>query len=150
MNKGTRILWLLPFLMFLFSGSFSCGVGDIGSKSAKPGLAQDPPPLDNRKLVDKNKDKNCPNGTNLNYEGFAEPLLLEHCTSCHSQNLMEADRLGAPEGLDFDSLGGVQTWQARILAVVSGKKAHSFYGTTMDSQDQGSFILWLKCGAPGP
>jgi hypothetical protein len=143
------MLCLSPLLTLLLFVSLGCGVGETGGKSTPPGLRADPAPLDNRKLVDKNRDKNCPNGTNLNYEGFAEPLLLEHCTSCHSQDLVEADRLGTPEGLNFDSLEGVQTWQVRILAVLSGKKIHSFYGNTMDSRDQSSLVLWLNCGAPG-
>ena len=49
----------------------------------------------------------CPPGRPLTYETFGEPFMEQYCVRCHSSELEGADRSGAPEGHDFDSIGGI-------------------------------------------
>lgn len=49
----------------------------------------------------------CPIGSTLTYEGFGKPFAESYCTRCHSSELSGADRNGAPDGHDFDSLEGI-------------------------------------------
>jgi cytochrome c5 len=49
----------------------------------------------------------CPSGSTLTYEGFGQPFVESYCTRCHSSELSGADRNGAPDGHDFDSLEGI-------------------------------------------
>lgn len=41
------------------------------------------------------------------YTADIAPLLSQRCLGCHSSELMDADRQGAPEGLNLDSLEAV-------------------------------------------
>lgn len=49
----------------------------------------------------------CPEGNTLTYETFGREFMERYCTRCHSSALAGADRNGAPDGHDFDTLQGV-------------------------------------------
>lgn len=49
----------------------------------------------------------CPPDSTLTYENFGQAFMEAYCTRCHSSELQGADREGAPEYHDFDTLFGV-------------------------------------------
>jgi hypothetical protein len=91
----------------------------------------------------------CPQSSPLTYESFGAPFLLSYCTGCHSSQVTEARRQGAPLGVDFDSLADVRRWAGRIY-----ERAADVH-TTMPPAGGPSAELrkqlgeWLACGAPG-
>jgi hypothetical protein len=94
-------------------------------------------------------DRECPKSSPLTYESFGAPFFLDYCTGCHSSKVAEADRRGAPVGIDFDSLGGIRS----KLTMIYGRAADDH--TTMPpaggpSADTRKLLGdWLACGAPG-
>jgi uncharacterized membrane protein len=87
------------------------------------------------------------------YATFAEPLLAQYCTSCHSAALAGAARSSAPVGLDFDTLTDVRAAAAAIDRVAgSGPDAVNTDmppGSPRPSLDQRvQLAAWLACGAP--
>lgn len=49
----------------------------------------------------------CPASSQLTYESFGKPFMEAYCTRCHSSAKTGSARQGAPEGHDFDTLGGI-------------------------------------------
>jgi uncharacterized membrane protein len=49
----------------------------------------------------------CPSGSTLTYDSFGRDFMEDYCTRCHSSELTGADRKGAPDDHNFDSLQGV-------------------------------------------
>lgn len=78
---------------------------------------------------------------------FGQPLMLTWCAPCHSSRLEEAQRYGAPVGVDLETLAGVHTWSARIAARV--QEGTMPPGGGMDEADVARLVAWLGCGAAG-
>lgn len=84
----------------------------------------------------------------LDWDSFGEPFVRSWCTGCHSASLAEADRQGAPLGVDFDTLTGV--W-----AEIDGIRNLAVDGRSMPPAggpgDDARALLgeWIGCGAPG-
>jgi len=51
----------------------------------------------------------------LDYENTGDGLIGRHCRPCHSRFVREAQRAGAPEGIDFDDEQDVWDW-AELIA----------------------------------
>ncbi len=85
----------------------------------------------------------------LTYDNFGRGFLLTWCTSCHSSELQPGDRYGAPEGIDFDSLGAVQKYAPLIRAVATGPDPSMPEKGGPDVAERQRLAAWLECGAPG-
>ena len=49
----------------------------------------------------------CPPGSTLSYETFGNDFMQSYCVECHASDLPAAERMGAPTGVDFDTLEGI-------------------------------------------
>ncbi len=88
--------------------------------------------------------------TDLTYANFAEGFMTAYCTECHSSALMVADRQGAPEGVDFDSLAGVEAQldRIRVRAVEDGTMPPSTAAATPTAGELDQLAEWIDCDAP--
>ena len=52
----------------------------------------------------------------LDWHNFGKGLMDKHCNGCHSVLVPEAQRQGAPTGVDFNTYADVIEWRERIEA----------------------------------
>jgi hypothetical protein len=84
----------------------------------------------------------------LDWWSVGQPTMLSWCTGCHSSNLEGDDRHGAPEGVNLDTLAGVQE-QAdaiRARAILSNDMPP---GGGLPADVRAQLEAWLDCGAEG-
>jgi len=102
-----------------------------------------------------NPDATDPAGADLCEESAATwdntgaPLLTRWCTSCHSSHLDEGERMGAPPGIDLDTLESAREVGAAIARVASGDDATMPPAAGMSVEDQRRLAEWVQCGLPG-
>jgi len=60
------------------------------------------------------EDPLCGRDVPLTYDGWGQTFLDTHCNGCHSSLVPDAQRRGAPPGVDFDTYGGVLQFVERI------------------------------------
>jgi len=115
------MLRLLPLLAI-----FACGPDDLapGEEGIVPVDCDRDPPLD--------------------YDNFGAAFLQRNCTGCHSSELPEGDRFGAPELVDLDSLGSVDAWAYRIHARTL-QQATMPPGGGIPEEDLAMLDEWLQC-----
>ncbi len=83
------------------------------------------------------------------WEDVGHPFVLTWCTACHSSALPDDARAGAPAGVDFDTLEGVQRWSDRIAARALVDAPDMPAGGGPDAAERDAVRAWLACGAPG-
>lgn len=76
---------------------------------------------------------------------FGDTFLRDWCRSCHSAD--SPNRYGAPEGMDFDTLEDVHTWEGPIRSSVIEDESMPLGGGISDAE-RAEFGAWLDCGAP--
>jgi uncharacterized membrane protein len=84
----------------------------------------------------------------LGYVNFGRAFLAEYCTGCHSAQLPGADRYGAPEGVDLDTLDGARTWLDRVVERAAGEDASMPPSGPADAEDRAMLSEWASCGMP--
>lgn len=96
----------------------------------------------------------CPSGSTLTYDNFARAFFEQYCTRCHSSALTGAERNGAPNGYNWDTLDGVRAIAPeRIDAVAAAgpNKVNTFMPldeprpSVAEREQLGE---WLACGTP--
>lgn len=92
---------------------------------------------------------NCPKGTSFDYDTFGEGFMLEYCTSCHSTDLEEGYRSGAPIEINLDTPELVEIWRKNILDAATGKKRTMPPSDHVSEEELDHLEEWLECGAPG-
>jgi uncharacterized membrane protein len=93
--------------------------------------------------------------TGLTYSSFGQSFVARHCITCHSAS--SADRRGAPPGVDFDSLSGIQAHALRIDELAGMNISGTVRNTVMppaiapafptDEQRQ-QLACWIAAGLP--
>jgi hypothetical protein len=117
----------------------SCG-GSGEAPPAKPENRAIPnPPLQ--------KNENCPSGTLLTYRNFAEGFFMNYCNSCHSRDLPEGSRSGAPKDANFDHPDGVTEWASKIFLVAAKAEASMPPSKNVPAAERGRLAEWINCGA---
>lgn len=92
--------------------------------------------------------------TGLTYASFGQPFMASYCTSCHST--ASTNRRGAPQGIDFDTLDGIQAYAADIDLVTGMNIAGTVKNTTMPPRglpapvdtDRQRISCWIAYGLP--
>ncbi|MCH7701661.1 MAG: hypothetical protein IID37_08230 [Planctomycetes bacterium] len=95
-NRLVRKATMMTGTLVLFVGMYGCNSTSTG---AGTGAGDD----------DGNDNANAP-CTDLTYENFVgtmDGFMATYCTTCHSSALTGAERQGATEGIDFDTMAGV-------------------------------------------
>lgn len=93
-------------------------------------------------------ERPCPDDSPLTAENFGGPFLLTHCTGCHHSSLAEAERAGAPVGVDFDSLDDVRARADRIWARAADHNTDMPPAGGPMASERVDLGAWLACGAP--
>ncbi len=57
---------------------------------------------------DSGSGAECPTSNPPTYDSFAKNFFDSYCTSCHASDKTGAMRGGAPSGLNYDTLAGIQ------------------------------------------
>ena len=89
----------------------------------------------------------CPENSSVTWQSFGQGFLLDHCVGCHSENLDEASRAGAPLGVDFNTQALAQTWLARIYARSGDDNTTMPPVDSISPTDRVLLGDWLACGA---
>ncbi|MEY4630768.1 MAG: hypothetical protein RIQ81_888 [Pseudomonadota bacterium] len=90
----------------------------------------------------------CPNGTSLSWGNFGRAYTRKYCASCHSASLTGAARLGAPEGVNFDSASDALTQRVVMLRVAAPENGSMPPSVPVSPSERALFREWLNCGAP--
>jgi hypothetical protein len=82
----------------------------------------------------------------MTWENVGQPYFKTWCTACHSSDLPEEKRQGAPMGCNLDTYADVVAWSPDIQAKLL---AGTMPPTGTPPQDLEHAVLdWLECGAP--
>lgn len=90
-----------------------------------------------------------PETCDVSWEGSVAPVLTTWCTPCHASTVPEADRRGAPLGLDFDSWEEASRYADRIAAAAGPDTARMPPGGGLTEEQRAQLVRWADCGAPG-
>lgn len=115
----------------------------------EPPIATDPPPTQGCETL-------------ITWDGFAQGFFRDWCTACHSSALVGDARIGAPEGMNFDTYEGVIPFRDRMLVrAVAEARDTADTGAEGDvdlspmppaggvaPEDITYFEEWLTCGMP--
>lgn len=77
----------------------------------------------------------------VTWENFGQGLIIENCSSCHSET--SANRHGAPDTVLLDTHGQVRTWKDRILVVTENGTMPP--ALTLSEESQHLISVWLQC-----
>jgi hypothetical protein len=89
----------------------------------------------------------CGSSKDLTYESFGGPFFLSWCTGCHSSDLPERARQGAPVGTNLDSLEDIRKHRELILTRAVHRADMPPAGGP-SPQERALLEEWLGCGAP--
>jgi uncharacterized membrane protein len=146
-NAPSQILMTI-FLMFF---CLSCGaaVGDGASTDAdvKKSNSSGSSVIINKPVVIASALK-CRKGTPLTYKNFGHSFILTHCSQCHSAVVVNENRVGAPEEINFDTAELVQIWRANILDSLDDRANPMPPEQSIEESKLDQFEEWLDCGAP--
>jgi uncharacterized membrane protein len=96
----------------------------------------------------------CPDeGTQLSYENFGAPFMLQYCTHCHSRSKMGDDRHGAPTFHDFDTLSGIKAVHEHVDETAAAgpdavNEGMPDYKTPPTLEERKQLGEWIACGMP--
>ena len=82
------------------------------------------------------------------YENVGAPFMSTWCTSCHSGDLEEDQRAGAPVSVNFDSQAEVQAWIPNILNRIYNEVTPMPPVGDPPEDDLQRVADWLRCDAP--
>lgn len=102
----------------------------------------------------------CPPDNVLTWRSFGAGFLLTWCTGCHASGLPDAERQGAPTGVDFDTYAAYKPLE-RLVYERAVLEAHA--ATTnpaaaspmppagvVPEADRRRLAQWIACGSPPP
>jgi len=95
----------------------------------------------------------CPENSTLTYENWALPFFSSYCLRCHSKNLAEGQRNGAPLTYNWDDIDSVRAHLADIdlMAAASANVVNTEMPLTPPDppvSERRKLGEWLACGAP--
>lgn len=83
----------------------------------------------------------------LTYETFGEAFLISWCRGCHSRDLEESMRQGAPLEVNFNALAEVRARARRVAFLVGEARTMPPAGGPGDGE-RALLVEWVGCGAP--
>jgi hypothetical protein len=102
----------------------------------------------------------CPPDNVLTWRSFGAGFLLTWCTGCHASGLPEAERQGAPAGVDFDTYAAYKPLE-RLVHERAVLEAHAAAtdpaaaspmppAGVVPEADRRRLEQWIACGSPLP
>jgi len=92
-------------------------------------------------------DSSCANAPT--WQNEIDPLLRTWCTTCHHSLLNGEERLGAPAGIDFDTLAGARSWSDRIRASAAMSPITMPPAGGLSADERRALQEWVDCDTPG-
>lgn len=92
----------------------------------------------------------CAHQPALTWENFGKGHMDKHCNGCHSVLIPDAQRQGAPSGVDFNTYQDVIEWHPRIIARGTRKvlpEPTMPPGGGPSPEELDNFLEWLECEA---
>jgi hypothetical protein len=87
------------------------------------------------------------NSSELTYDAFGSPFMLDWCNGCHSATLPLGQRGDAPINVNFDTLDEVHLWSMQILTT-AGPIMPTMPPAGGPSPDERKTLeAWINCGA---
>lgn len=93
-------------------------------------------------------ERPCPEDSYVTYENFGRPFLLSWCNGCHSADVPDGMRQGAPIDVNFDAPGDAAAWAERIWARSGDQNATMPPIGPPGAEERALLGEWLACGAP--
>ncbi len=93
-------------------------------------------------------DRPCPEDSFLTWENFGDPFMRDWCTGCHSADLPQEHRLGAPMGIDFNSDDAVKAHLERVWMRAGDQNRTMPPAGGPGAAERTLLGEWLACGAP--
>jgi uncharacterized membrane protein len=95
----------------------------------------------------------CPDDSTLTWNSFGRQFFADYCTRCHSSELRGAERQGAPNDHNFDTVQGVRAELDHTdESTAAGPDAVNTWmplGAPTPTEDERRKLgEWLACGAP--
>jgi len=90
----------------------------------------------------------CPPDSTVNAANFGMPFMLTWCAGCHSAELDEDERAGAPLGIDMDTLDASREHLLRIYARSADDNLTMPPAGGPTEEEREQLGDWLACGAP--
>ncbi len=87
----------------------------------------------------------CDRDPPLSYTNFGQGFLGRHCTGCHSSLLPEGHRVGAPLGVDLDTLEGLRQWAERVHVRTVPTDGGMPPGGGPTEEERAMLSEWLEC-----
>lgn len=131
--------------MAFLSGALALTACDAADESEDLG-GGGAPPADTE--YETFEERPCPEDSYLSFESFGGPFLITWCNGCHAAGLPEAERQGAPLGVDFDDITLIRAQAARIWARSGDHNLTMPPVAGPDDDDRVMLGEWLACGAP--
>lgn len=86
--------------------------------------------------------------TELTYQNFGEPFMLDWCRGCHSAGLPVDMRQDAPLDANFEQLAEIRARSALIIQRATGSMPTMPPAAGPSDQERAMLAEWLACGAP--
>jgi uncharacterized membrane protein len=93
-------------------------------------------------------DSLCSHDPPLSYSNFGKGFIDIHCMGCHSADVPEGHRVGAPVGVDFNTYDLVMDWSERLEARATRTFSDTITmppGGGPTSSELDLFEEWLYC-----
>ena len=95
----------------------------------------------------------CPTTQTLTYDNFGQAFMKSYCLRCHSKDVAGADRLGAPEDHNFDTVEEIRPLAEHIDGLAGAgpdaiNTAMPEGDPSPSEEDRRKLAEWLACGAP--
>ncbi len=88
------------------------------------------------------RPESCDSAPPVTWANWADGFFSSYCRACHSSGT--AERYGAPEGVDFDTLADVIQWRERIQVRTLEAEDMPVGGGVYD-EDLELLQVWLEC-----
>jgi len=142
--------WIRTVILILAAAACwniaGCGKSNDDGEEKDP-YSREMPPITN-KPVNVPTSTNCPKGTKLSYANFGAVFFGNYCTSCHSSELTGDDRIGATEGVDFETYKLLALHLTGVKSKAGSGKTAMPPGEQVSSEERKQLDEWIDCGAP--
>lgn len=83
----------------------------------------------------------------LTYDAFGSPFMLDWCNGCHSNALPLGQRGDAPVNVNFDTLDDIHMWSAQIVTTAGPIQPTMPPSGGPSDDDRKTLEAWINCGA---
>jgi hypothetical protein len=136
----------------------SCG-SDGGSENTEPDPTEviaiedldfiDAALMEEIQNIEALRGQGCVVDRGTTYDDFGREFIDAFCIRCHSEDVTDDDRMGAPPNANYDTIEGVRERLSFMYSYAGDNNVFMPISPPMPSRlDRMRFGAWLACGAP--